>query len=115
MTGAWAYVVLWGALLAVLAVLQWAFDLDALQFGLAIGVSAVVVVLAALLRARPPREGVRLLPENSYATVMLAVGAVMVGAGLLFGQWLYLIGAGVMVLGAGGIARELLASRRSAG
>ena len=46
---------------------------------------------------------------------MLAVGAVMVALGLLFGQWLYLIGAGVVVLGAAGIAREVLASRRSAG
>lgn len=115
MSAAWFYVVLWGVLLAILAVLQWAFDLDALQFGLAIGASAVVVGLAALLRLRPPREGVRLLPENSYATVTLAVGVVMVGAGLIFGQWLYLLGAGVMVLGAAGIAREVLASRRSAG
>jgi hypothetical protein len=112
---AWAYVVLWGVLLAVLAVLQSAFDLDALQFGLAIGVAAVVLGLAALLAARPPREGVRLLPENSYATALLAVGVVMVCLGLLFGQWLYLIGAGVVVFAAAGIAREVLASRRGAG
>ena len=66
-------------------------------------------------RARPREERVRLLPDNSYATVLVAVGVVMVGLGLLFGQWLYLIGAGVVVLGLGGIGRELLASRRSAG
>jgi hypothetical protein len=39
----------------------------------------------------------------------------MVGTGLIFGQWLYLIGAGVLVLGAGGVVREYLAARRSAG
>jgi hypothetical protein len=58
---------------------------------------------------------VRLLPDNSYATVLVAVGVVMVALGLLFGQWLYLMGAGVLVLGLGGIGRELIASRRSAG
>jgi hypothetical protein len=111
----WAYVALWGVLLAVLAVLQFAFDLDALQFGLAIGAAAVVLVLGGLLLARPPREGVRLLPDNSYATVLVAVGVVMVALGLLFGQWLYLMGAGVVVFGVAGIARELLAARRAAG
>ena len=115
MSAGWAYVALWGVLLAILAVLHVAFDLRALQFGLAIGVAAVVLGLGALLAARPPREGVRLLPESSYATVALAVGAVMVGLGLIFGQWLYLMGAGVVVLGAAGIAREVLAARRSAG
>lgn len=115
MTAGWAYVVLWGVLLAILAVLHLAFDLDGLQLGLAIGAAAAVLALGALLAARPPREGIRLLPENSYATVMLAVGAVMVALGFLFGQWLYLIGAGVVVLGAAGVAREVLASRRSAG
>jgi hypothetical protein len=111
----WAYVTLWGVLLAILALLHLVFGLRDLQFGLAVAAAAAVLALGGLLAARPPREGVRLLPENSYATVMVAVGVVMVAAGLLFGQWLYLIGAGVIVLGLGGLAREILASRRSAG
>ena len=104
-----------GVLLTILAVLHFAFDVKALQFGLAIGAAAAVLVLGGLLALRPPREGVRLLPENSYATVMVAVGVVMVATGLVFGQWLYLMGAGVVVLGAGGVAREYLAARRGAG
>ncbi len=115
MSAGWAYVALWGVLLAVLAVIQPIFDLDGLQFGLAIGAGAVILVLGGLLLARPPHERVRLLPENSYATVMVAVGVVMVATGLIFGQWLYLLGAGVLVLGAGGVVREYLAARRGAG
>jgi hypothetical protein len=111
----WFYVILWGVLLAILAVLHFAFDVRGLQIGLAAGAAAAVLVLGGLLAARRPREHSRLLPENSYATVMLAVGLVMVAMGLLFGQWLYLMGAGVIVFGAGGIARELRAARRSAG
>jgi hypothetical protein len=108
-------VALWGVLLAVLAVLHFAFDVRALQVGLALGAAAVVLVLGGLLAARPPHERARLLPDTSYATVALAVGVVMIGLGLLFGQWLYLMGAGVVVLGLAGIAREALAARRSAG
>ncbi len=109
----WFYVALWGVLLAVLAVLHLAFDVRGLQIGLAAGAAAAVLALGGLLAARPPRDRVRLLPDNSYATVLLAIGAVMIGLGLLFGEWLYLLGAGVVVLGAAGIARELLAARRS--
>jgi hypothetical protein len=111
---AWAYVLLWGVLLAILAVLHLVFGLRDLQFGLALGAAAVVLALGGLLAARPPAEGVRRLPESSYATMMVAVGITMVAAGILFGQWLYLIGAGVVVLGAGGIVREMLAARRGA-
>jgi hypothetical protein len=111
---AWAYVALWGVLLTILALLHLVFGLRDLQFGLAIGVAVVVLALGGLLAARPRHEGVRLLPENSYATVLLAIGVVMVALGLLFGMWLYLMGAGVVVFGAAGIVRELLAARRSA-
>jgi hypothetical protein len=114
-TRAWAYVALWGVLLTVLALLQWVFDVHGLQFGLAIAVAAVILVLGGLQFVRPPRDGIRALPENSYATLTVAVGVLMVAAGILFGQWLYLMGAGVVVLGLGGIARERLAARRSAG
>ena len=113
----WSYVALWGVLLAILAVLHFAFDLS----GAAVragdrGRGGRARRWAALLAARPPREGVRLLPENSYATVMLAVGAVMVALGLVFGQWLYLIGRRRRACsGPAAIAREYLASRQERG
>jgi hypothetical protein len=112
---AWSYVALWGVLLTILALLHLVFGLRDLQFGLAIGVAVVVLAFGALLAARPRREGIRLLPENSYATVLVAIGVVMVGLGLLFGMWLYLMGAGVVVLGAAGLAREFRAAHRGPG
>lgn len=114
MTRSAPYVALWALLLAALVVTQFAFAPDTIQWALPFCVVAALLVLAGLLFARPSRERVRLLPDTSYATVLLAVGVVMIALGLVFGMWLYLMGAGVVVLGAGGIARELLAARRSA-
>jgi hypothetical protein len=108
-------VLIWGVLLAALVAVQGAFPSRWLQVGLAAGVAAVVLLLGALLALRPADEDrVRLLPESSYATVLAAVGVVMVAMGLVFGSWLYLIGAGVLALGLGGVARELVAARRRA-
>ena len=56
MSAGWFYVALWGVLLTILAVLHFAFDVRALQFGLAIGAAAAVLVLGGLLALRPPRE-----------------------------------------------------------
>lgn len=109
----WASVTLWGVLLGILASLQFAFTVHGLQAALALAVAGAVVVLGLLLLARAPAERRRLLPDTSYATVMVAVGVVMVAMGLVFGLWLILIGAGVVALGAGGVARELLAARGS--
>jgi hypothetical protein len=109
------YLVLWGIFLTVLAWLQFAFAARRLQWALALGVAVVILVLGALLLWRPARERVRRLPQISYPTVLLAVGVAMVAMGLIFGQWLYLLGAGVVVLGAAGVAREVLAARRSTG
>jgi hypothetical protein len=110
-----SYVALWGVFLAVLAWLQFAFAARSMQWALALGVALVILVLGALLLWRPSRERLRMLPQNSYATVLLAIGVVMVAGGVLFGMWLYLMGAGVVVLGAAGIVRELRAAHRSAG
>jgi hypothetical protein len=110
-----SYLALWGVLLAVLALVQFVFSERRLQWALALGVAVVILVVGVLLLWRPARDRVRLLPQNSYSTVLLAVGVVMVGSGLLFGQWLYLMGAGLIVLGAAGVAREVLAARRSVG
>ncbi len=72
-TTGWAYVALWGVLLAVLAVLH--LGLRPATTSSSAWRSAwpwSSLALGGLLAARPPREGVRLLPENSYATVLLA-------------------------------------------
>ena len=102
MSAAWAYVLLWGVLLAVLAVLQPIFELDGLQFGLAIAAGAVILVLGGLLLARPRHERVRMLPENSYATVLLAIGVIIVAVSLFLPTGL----AGVL-----GLARAWRAQR----
>ena len=115
MTRGGFYVALWGVLLAVLAWLQFAFAQREIQWALALGVAFGILVLGGLLLWRPSRERLRLLPQNSYATVLLAIGVVRVGLGVLFGRWLYLMGAGVILVGAAGLVRELRASHRSAG
>ena len=64
-TAGWAYVVLWGVLLAILAVLHLAFDLDGLQLGLAIGAAAAVLALGALLAGTAPREASGCFPRTA--------------------------------------------------
>ena len=46
------------------------------------------------------------------ASVLVAVGIALLVVGAILGPWLDLIGAGALVLGAGGVGRELLAQRR---
>jgi hypothetical protein len=77
---------------------------------------AGTVLLALALVLRPSEaERERAIPALSYATVLIAVGITMVIMGLLFGMWLWLFGAGVLVLGFAGLLREELAARRGAG
>jgi hypothetical protein len=111
---AWVPVLIWGALLAVLATIQVVFTVHDLQIAVALGVAAGVLILGALVGAKRVPTGARLLPESSYATVAVAAGIVMVALGIVFGLWLILIGAGVLAFGLGGLLREMLAARRSA-
>jgi hypothetical protein len=80
------------------------------------GTAATMVVLglyirlAGLGRVQPESEAVA---DLSPATVWLAISVVLLVAGAELGLWLALIAAGAVVVGVGGLVRELSAQRRA--
>ncbi len=113
----------WGAVLAVLLALNWVWTGDLIQVAsFAFAVLSVVGWVLALVLLRP-REALRrgpparsgepqTVPSASYGSVLLAVGAASVVFGFAFGHFPIYFGAGVMVVAAGLLARELHAERR---
>jgi hypothetical protein len=104
---------LWAGLLTVLTVVLWVWTSDELPpaiFSAAAGVAWLVGFYALVRHA--PAPAVRATPDLSLASVMVAVAVAMLVIGALVGPWLVLIGAGALVIGLGGVARELLAQRR---
>jgi hypothetical protein len=53
------------------------------------------------------------IADGSFATATLIVGLALALVGAGFGLWLILIGAGVTMLGVGGLVREGRARRRA--
>ncbi len=114
----------WGTVLAVLLGLNWIWTGDLIQvatFAFAV-LSVVGWVLAlvllrpgeALRRGPPPGAGEpQAVPTASYGSVLLAVGAASIVFGFAFGHFPIYFGAGVMVVAAGLVARELYAERRA--
>jgi len=111
----------WGAaLIGVAALGVLVFGLDALpaallgSAGAASVASGVVAGVLGRCRARPlTDEAPRLLVDSSLATFALVAGFVnaVVGAGAV-GASFFWPGVGLMALGAGGLVRERLATRR---
>jgi len=104
-------VLAWAALLTVLAGALWAWTSDPLPPGLITAAAAATWGLGLFFLARRARPR-RAVPELSMASVLVAVGIALLVVGAILGPWLDLIGAGALVLGAGGVGRELLAQRR---
>ncbi len=115
---------LWGAVLAVLLGLNWIWTGDLIQVAsFAFAVSSVVGWVLALVLLRP-REALRrgppagagepqAVPSASYGSVLLAVGAASIVFGFAFGHFPIYFGAGVMVVAAGLVTRELHAERHA--
>ena len=102
----------WAALLTVLTVVLWIWTSDELPpaiFSGAAGIAWLVGLYALTLHRLPP---VRATPDLSLASVLVAIAVVMLVIGALVGLWLLLIGAGALITGLAGVARELLAERR---
>ncbi len=99
----------WGMLLLALGVVLWAVftPAGALSYVLPAGAVAGAAVIAAISRRHraPPGPGEEVL-ALSPATPTLAIGLALALLGLAVGPWLYLIGAGVALLGLFGLARE---------
>jgi len=114
----------WGSLLLVLLALNWVWTGDAIQVAsFAFAVSSVIGWVVALLASRPPealRRGPpsawrepQAVPSASYGSVLLAVGAASAVFGFAFGHFFVFFGAGLMVVSAAVVARELHAEHRA--
>jgi hypothetical protein len=107
----------WGLWLGALTGLQAVFAPKPIQFSIPAVASAACVAAGLVvwaLDARQSRgERPRLIADGSVATVALVVGVAVALLGAGFGLWLILIGAGIVALGLGGIAREQRARSRT--
>lgn len=72
---------------------------------------ALVLALSGLDRSRALRA--HPLPDVSPPTTFTALGFVLMALAAAFGLWLVWIGGGVVLVGLGGIAKELRAQRRA--
>lgn|GEM_PF-5582791 len=106
---------LWGVFLSVLA------GVGVIFFGTSVstpallgGAAAFTLVLAlglAVTRRSVQVEGGGADPESSPATVWLALSLALTMAGVALGPWLVFIGGGMVLIGVGGVVRELRAQR----
>jgi hypothetical protein len=113
---------IWALFLALAAAVEWTifthgtpdYYLLVIQPTFAIVGTLAIAVLAGSRRDRPGRVQPRIIADLSIpsALVGVAVGVTLWGA--FIGEWLWLIGAGLLALGLGEIARELAAARRLA-
>jgi O-antigen/teichoic acid export membrane protein len=105
----------WATLLTVLAAVLWVWSSDhfpAAIFSAAAGVAWLVGFYAVLRPGKRPRLRFRPELDLSFSSVLVALAVAMLVLGALVGEWLILIGAGVLVAGLIGVARELRAERR---
>jgi hypothetical protein len=122
MTRARTIFAVWAVFLAVAAVVEWTiftrhtpnYYLLVVQPAFAIAGTLAIALLAwpradATARARPRVIAGLSIPS---AVVGIAVGTILWGA--FIGDWLLLIGVGLLVLGLGGVIHELVEGRRLA-
>lgn len=105
-------VLTWAGFLAVLSALLGVLDgygLPLLMIGLA---TAATIALAGWLQVRRQRaDDERALPDQSYATLALALGIAGTIAGVAWGIWLTYMALLLVALGLGGLVRERRAER----
>lgn len=116
--------VAWGALLLTWAAVELIFSPTAPELALLGGAGAAcflsgwVLALVERKRLRRIAPGLhagerRRITDLSVATVVLALGIAMLGVGAELGHWLQWIGGGTILIGFGGLARELRAEMRA--
>jgi hypothetical protein len=98
----WAFVL---SVLALVLTLWVSWDWQAIAMLWSAPAIAVVWALAEWW-VGPPVERARPSPDVSLPTLVLAAGAVGLLLGAVVGLWSALLGAGLVVAGAGGILRE---------
>jgi hypothetical protein len=102
------------AAVLVLDALLWAHHPRVLV-GLLLALPAVLGVIGGVVFAGVPwpSRTLRVVPELSLATTLVALAVAVAAAAAIFGLWLLLIGAGLAALGAGGLVREFRAGARA--
>jgi hypothetical protein len=109
--------IVWGALLGVMTVVQAPFGPRTIEFtmlGTASAASLITGAILALIDARRV-DGALAMSDKSVATATFVTGLALALLGAGFGLWLILIGAGVTALGLGGLIREARARGRAGG
>lgn len=113
--------VLWGAFLALVAGVEWAlfthhtpnYYLLVLQPAFAIGGT---IALGALAHSRCPDRDAearpRVVADLSLSSALIGIALAVMLWGSFIGEWLLLIGGGLLVLGLVGLMRELAQARR---
>lgn len=115
MNRAAAPILVWATLLTVLAAVLWVWSSDHLPpaiFTGGAGIAWLVGLYAVLRPGKRPRLRVRSELDLSFPSVLVALAVGMLVLGALVGEWLVMVGAGALVAGLIGIARELRAERR---
>lgn len=112
---------LWAGFLALVAAVEWTlfthhtpnYYLLVIQPAFAI-VGTIAFALLSAPRPRPDESAgrLRLVPDLSLSSTLIGIAVVVMLWGSFIGEWLLLIGTGLLALGAGGLVRELRAGRR---
>jgi hypothetical protein len=109
---------LWGVFLSILAGVAVLFFSPDVSTPVLLGGAAAVVLVVALLLAVSRRSvqesGGGADPDDSPATVWLALSLALTALGAALGPWLALIGGGMSAVGAVGVLREVRAQSRAA-
>jgi hypothetical protein len=111
----------WALFLALLAAVEWAifthhtrnYYLLVLQPAFAIGATIVFAVFAAPHHTDDEEaQRLRVVADLSMPSALIGVALAVMLWGSFIGEWLLLIGAGLLALGIGGLIRELRYGRR---
>jgi len=113
-------ILVWATLLGLLAAVLWAVfeELDLLSVLLPAFAIALTAAIALGGRAAARRAAARAFapqtdPDTSWPAVLAGIALVLVLLGLEVGTFLCLIGGGLLLAAAGGLARERRAERRA--
>ncbi len=114
----------WGALLIVMAAINWIWTGDAIQAGTFAFAAGVVLAAAGLLALRSRAAAVRRgppepsaapepVPNASLGAALAGLSVAAILFGFAFGRFPIYFGAGMLVVSLGRIAIEIRAQRRS--
>ena len=103
----------WAALLTTLAGVLWIWTSNDLPPAIFSGAAGIAWLIGLYGLLRPPALArIRMAPDLSLPSALVAFAVVMLVLGALVGRWLVFLGAGVLVIALAGLARELRAERR---